>query len=72
MVKGDALLVVKQFMGVCKSKNLKGKVKVIRSLLSQFDEIWQYCCDRVSASRRLDEISNDVSLPLGRVASMHP
>ncbi|MCO5581351.1 hypothetical protein L7F22_051324 [Adiantum nelumboides] len=44
MVKGDALLVVKQVMGVraCKSEKLKGKVRVIRSLLSQFSDVQLY------------------------------
>ncbi|MCO5593655.1 hypothetical protein L7F22_047671 [Adiantum nelumboides] len=44
LVKGDALLVVKQVMGMwaCKSEKLNGKVRLIRSLLSQFSDVQLY------------------------------
>ncbi|MCO5581353.1 hypothetical protein L7F22_035234 [Adiantum nelumboides] len=58
MVKGDALLVVKQVMGVraCKSEKLKGKVRVIRSLLSQFSDVQLY-----HISRKENQQANDLA-----------
>ncbi|MCO5550296.1 hypothetical protein L7F22_003778 [Adiantum nelumboides] len=44
MVKGDALLIVKQILGiwVCKNERLKTKVTSIRKLFSQFEEVQLY------------------------------
>ncbi|MCO5563080.1 hypothetical protein L7F22_016716 [Adiantum nelumboides] len=44
MVKGDALLIVKQILGIwaCKNERLRTKVTSIRKLLSQFEEVQLY------------------------------
>ncbi|MCO5578335.1 hypothetical protein L7F22_032176 [Adiantum nelumboides] len=44
MVKGDALLIVKQILGIwaCKNERLKTKVTSIRKLFSQFEEVQLY------------------------------
>ena len=44
MVKGDALLFVKQILGIwaCKNKRLKVKVHAIRKLFNQFEEVQLY------------------------------
>ncbi|MCO5562266.1 hypothetical protein L7F22_015891 [Adiantum nelumboides] len=44
MVKGDALLIVKQILGIwaCKNERLKTKVTNIRKLFSQFEEVQLY------------------------------
>ncbi|MCO5567795.1 hypothetical protein L7F22_021491 [Adiantum nelumboides] len=44
MVKGDALLIAKQILGVwaCKNERLKTKVTSIRKLFSQFEEVQLY------------------------------
>ncbi|MCO5568210.1 hypothetical protein L7F22_021906 [Adiantum nelumboides] len=44
MVKGDALLIVKQILGIwaCKNKRLRTKVTIIRKLFSQFEEVQLY------------------------------
>ncbi|MCO5551537.1 hypothetical protein L7F22_005041 [Adiantum nelumboides] len=41
MVKGDALLIVKQILGIwaCKNERLRSKVTVIRKLCDQFQEV---------------------------------
>ncbi|MCO5579980.1 hypothetical protein L7F22_033847 [Adiantum nelumboides] len=44
MVKGDALLIVKQILGIwaCKNKRLREKVQAIRRLFNQFEEVQLY------------------------------
>ncbi|MCO5557414.1 hypothetical protein L7F22_010977 [Adiantum nelumboides] len=44
MVKGDALLIVKQILGIwaCKNERLRTKVTSIRKLFSQFEEVQLY------------------------------
>ncbi|MCO5560520.1 hypothetical protein L7F22_014135 [Adiantum nelumboides] len=44
MVKGDALLIVKQILGIwaCKNEKLKEKVQAIRRLFNQFEEVQLY------------------------------
>ncbi|MCO5567405.1 hypothetical protein L7F22_021095 [Adiantum nelumboides] len=44
MVKGDALLIVKQLLGIwaCKNERLRTKVTSIRKLFSQFEEVQLY------------------------------
>ncbi|MCO5588467.1 hypothetical protein L7F22_042423 [Adiantum nelumboides] len=44
MVKGDALLIVKQILGIwaCKNERLETKVTSIRKLFSQFEEVQLY------------------------------
>ena len=44
MVKGDALLIVKQILGIwaCKNERLKVKVHAIRKLFNQFEEVQLY------------------------------
>ncbi|MCO5575355.1 hypothetical protein L7F22_029155 [Adiantum nelumboides] len=44
MVKGDALLIVKQILGIwaCKNERLRAKVTSIRKLFSQFEEVQLY------------------------------
>ncbi|MCO5614493.1 hypothetical protein L7F22_068776 [Adiantum nelumboides] len=44
MVKGDALLIVKQILGIwaCKNEKLRTKVTSIRKLFSQFEEVQLY------------------------------
>ncbi len=44
MVKGDALLIVKQVLGIwaCKNEKLKAKVKEVRTLLHHFEEAQIY------------------------------
>ncbi|MCO5548825.1 hypothetical protein L7F22_002287 [Adiantum nelumboides] len=44
MVKGDALLIVKQILGIwaCKNERLREKVQTIRRLFNQFEEVQLY------------------------------
>ncbi|MCO5557327.1 hypothetical protein L7F22_010888 [Adiantum nelumboides] len=44
MVKGDALLIVKQILGIwaCKNERLREKVQAIRRLFNQFEEVQLY------------------------------
>ncbi|MCO5611806.1 hypothetical protein L7F22_066065 [Adiantum nelumboides] len=44
MVKGDALLIVKQILGIwaCKNERLREKVQAIRKLFNQFEEVQLY------------------------------
>ena len=44
MVKGDALLIAKQILGIwaCKNEKLKQKVYAIQRLFNQFEEVQLY------------------------------
>ena len=77
MVKGDALLVVKQVMGVwaCKSEKLKGKVRMIKSLLSHFDDVQLYHIPRKEnqqANDRAQRAIKEEVVILDVVSLKHP